>query len=135
MNISMVCFVMVTLLMVAGLISPMRKIIRRRREYQQLDEADAGLPEGEFRRATVLAKKVEMADVGRSVREPAHQLVFNVTFLTDDGEETYSVDRTLFDQIYEGQSSTLGTVNGSFFSFGEGTAIENNETGGNEDEI
>lgn len=47
-----------------------------------------------------------------------------VTFQTDDGDKReYRVGKETFDIIYEGQASTLVTVDGKFFAFEDGEEI------------
>lgn len=86
-------------------------------------EEDVSAPEGEFRRATVAAKNAEIVYTSRSARQPEHHIAYTVVFRIGAEEERYEVDREVFESLYEGQTSTLVTVNGIFFDFGEGKDI------------
>lgn len=90
-----------------------------KREIAKMEDEEFVLPEGVFRRATVLKKKAELVFIKNS-KTGKHERVFEVTFLVDGNEETYPVEQAWFDRLYEGQTSTLVTVNGNFFAFEEG---------------
>lgn len=93
-----------------------------RESYEQLnDEMEAEEPVAVG--ARVLSKRTDKEYVG-SVKTPSYHPLFFVTFETDEGEiKEYSVSKEMFDEIYEDQTSTLLTVDGDFFYFGDGEDI------------
>ncbi len=75
-------------------------------------------------RATVTDKSTEIAR-NASHLTPDCSIAFGVEFLTENGERVwYEVDEQAFENIEIGQTSTLVTVGGRFFAFGDGDAIQ-----------
>ncbi len=74
--------------------------------------------------AVVLSKRIDGEWTG-GFQTPQYETGYFVSFLTDDGKtKEYRVGEELFQTITEGQSSTLVTVNGVFFGFGDGEEIQ-----------
>ncbi|MBR4071160.1 MAG: DUF2500 family protein [Clostridia bacterium] len=73
--------------------------------------------------AVVLSKNMTGYWSG-SAQTPHYNDCYLVTFQTDDGDKReYSVSKETFDKLYEGQASTLVTVDGEFFAFEDGEEI------------
>lgn len=73
--------------------------------------------------AVVLSKEMTGYWSG-CAKTPHYNDCYLVTFLTDEGDKReYSVSKETFDSIYEGQASTLVTVDGEFFAFEDGEEI------------
>ncbi len=74
--------------------------------------------------ARVTDKRTAVASTG-SVKSPNHEIVFFVSFLTDDGEtREYRVTQEIFEKCEIYQTGDLVTYDGIFFDFGEGEEIK-----------
>ena len=88
-------------------------------EMEQMEEEDYALPEAVAVNARVIDKRFSSDVIGtKSVKQVSS---YFVTFFTENGETVeYSVPEELFLAIEKGQESTLVTVDGQFFDFGDG---------------
>ena len=90
--------------------------------YEALDE-EIEEPEPEAVGAVVISKRMD-GEWGGNVNTPHYNDCYFVTFLTDAGEtKEFRVGKETFDAVYEGQGSTLITVDGKFFAFDDGEEI------------
>ena len=90
---------------------------------QTEEEEEYELPEPVACNARVMEKRFASDVIGtKSVRQVRS---YYVTFFTEDGETVeYPVPEEIFLTIEKGQESTLVTVDGKFFDFGDGENIE-----------
>ena len=88
-------------------------------EMEQMEEENYTLPEPVAKTARVIDKRFSSDVIGtKSVKQVSS---FFVTFFTEDGETVeYPIPEEIFLQIEKGQESTLVTVDGQFFDFGDG---------------
>ena len=88
-------------------------------EMEQMEEEDYTLPEPIAQNARVVEKRFSSDVIGtKSVKQVSS---FFVTFFTEDGETVeYPVPREIFERLEKGQESTLVTIDGEFFDFGDG---------------
>lgn len=91
--------------------------IRKNRELEDMKDEDfSHVPEPESIGATVMKKEItERKGKGKMA---SYKMVFEVLFLTDDGEQVvYELSEECYQEISEGQSGVLVTMNGQFFDF------------------
>lgn len=88
-------------------------------EMEQMEEESFDLPEPIVKTARVMEKRFASDVIGtKSVKQVSS---YYVTFFTEDGETVeYAVPEEIFVTIEKGQESTLVTVDGDFFDFGDG---------------
>lgn len=88
-------------------------------EMEQMEEEDYTLPEPVAKTARVIDKRFSSDVIGtKSVKQVSS---YFVTFFTEDGDTVeYPVPEELFLAIEKGQESTLVTIDGDFFDFGDG---------------
>ena len=93
---------------------------QRLEQMEQEDQTeDYTLPEPIAVTARVMEKRFQSDVIGtKSVKQVSS---YFVTFFTEDGETLeYPVPEEIFQRIEKGQESTLVTVDGQFFDFGDG---------------
>ena len=74
--------------------------------------------------ARVMDKRTAVVSTG-SVKSPNHEIVFFISFLTDDGEtREYRVTQEIYEKCEIYQTGDLVTYDGIFFDFGEGEEIK-----------
>ncbi len=94
----------------------------QKEKYEALEDEVEEI-NGETIGAVAISKEVKGAWIG-NIKTPHYVEGYFVTFLTDDGDKReYQVGKETFDSIYEGQASTLVTVDGEFFAFEDGEEI------------
>ena len=83
-------------------------------------------PTTEFFEATVKSKRIyEQFVNGVSVTTPVGLFHYFATFILENGEDVeYEISQDWYEKIEKEQSGILVTINGKFFSFGEGEDIE-----------
>lgn len=91
-------------------------------EPEAEEEDELPLPEPIAKNARVVEKRFESDVIGtKSVKQVSS---FYVTFFTEDGETVeHAVPQELFLSIEKGQESTLITIDGQFFDFGDGEEV------------
>lgn len=91
--------------------------IRKSRELEDMTDEDfACVPEPESIGATVMKKEIsERKGKGKTA---SYKMIFEALFLTDDGEQVvYEIPEECYQELSEGQSGVLVTMNGQFFDF------------------
>lgn len=83
-------------------------------------------PTTEFFEATVKSKRIyEQFVNGVSVTTPVGLFHYFATFILENGEDVeYEISQDWYEKIEKEQSGILVTINGKFFSFGEGEDFE-----------
>ncbi|MBO5778309.1 MAG: hypothetical protein J6R82_01940 [Clostridia bacterium] len=95
-----------------------KQMLAEMEQEEQAEELPAE-PEAVAVTARVIDKRFSSDVIGtKSVKQVSS---YFVTFFTEDGETVeYPVPEEIFLQIEKGQESTLVTVDGQFFDFGDG---------------
>ncbi len=121
-EIAVVAFVLVAML-VWLISSTVGSYKANKKAYEQIDDEVEDI-EPEAVGAVVLSKRMDGEWTGSATPHTHYNDCYFVTFLTDEGEtKEFKVAKETFEKVYEGQTSTLVTVEGEFFGFSDGEEI------------
>ena len=110
------------LMMVFCISSMLREIKKRKKMLQDMETPMEEIPPVSVG-AKVVSKRTQIV-YGRSYRLPKHEVVFLITFLTDDGEtKEFAVSQEKYEKIHSSQMGTLVILNGRFYDFGDGESV------------
>lgn len=98
------------------------RMLIKRKIIKLEDSSEA--PELVSEKARVISKRTELRYNG-SVKFPEHKMVFYAEFMVSGAEtKEYEIDEKTYSEISEGDLKDLVTVNGEFYSFGNGETTE-----------
>ena len=124
LNFAYIPFILLAVALITLWVSTIAHFVRERRLQRCKMEEDEDITQDDLpllvRSASVFSKRNNIMWYG-SMRAPQQQLQFFVTFLTENEEyEEYQVTQEMYENLVEGQTGTLLTLNGQLFDFGDG---------------